>query len=721
MAVEPRASSGPGIARRMPITAQFVAVGVIVIGYFGAYMYSDHLFTNRIKGETVGIVEAMRLKNDALEIEWFAHEAWETSGAQRRRLLAQAEAEVREIDGTLAGLSQGRPASGAPAIECPRARAVYENLAATWKGGLRPRIVEILKDPAKQHVKLDGATEEFRLLADGLAKCLSEDHEDEILSRRRAGGLWIGGLSAIAVFLIWLMRGQVVKPLRLLRETARNIENGDFGTRVRVKGGGEIGVLAEGFNSMAGSLEKAFGDNKKLIRNLTSLNSSLKALLSELDVRVLLKKTVESARFLIDAQYAAIAIPRKEGGYEHFMVSGMDDALVSSIVARHGLPTGKGVFSLLLKEGKPIRIDDLSRHPAFAGVPEGHPKVSAFLGVPIILKGEIIGALHFTNRQKEGPFSQEDEDLAVSFANSAALAIKNARHMESLEELVASRTRELEDANIELKVVNKELESRRKEAEAARLLAEQANLAKSEFVANMSHELRTPLNSVIGFSEVMIEGMAGPLQDNQREYLRDIHESGRHLLSLINDILDLSKVESGRLSFEMSDFYMKSLIDGCVTMLREKALRHDISVKADVAEGVGMVSGDERKIKQAVVNLLSNAFKFTPDGGKVSIRVRRTPAGGEEGGSGGLVEVRVEDSGPGVRPEDLPRLFHPFEQLEDTLTKKHEGTGLGLALSKRFVEMHGGRIWAESRPGHGGIFVFVIPARTDFNQEEALK
>lgn len=251
----------------------------------------------------------------------------------------------------------------------------------------------------------------------------------------------------------------------------------------------------------------------------------------------------------------------------------------------------------------------------------------------------------------------------------------------------------------------------------AKVEAETANKAKSEFLANMSHELRTPLNAVIGFSEFMAEGMAGPLTDKQIEYLNDIVGSGRHLLSLINDILDLSKIEAGKTELELKEFNLRKLLEGNIVMFKEKALKHNIKTSVEVEKGLGGIVADERRIKQIIFNLLGNAFKFTQDGGSVRVAARRVASCKLQGAGEGLklesdhIEISVTDTGIGISEEDQTRLFRPFEQLEETLTKRYEGTGLGLHLSKRFVEMHGGNIWVESEKGKGSKFTFVIPVR----------
>ena len=216
----------------------------------------------------------------------------------------------------------------------------------------------------------------------------------------------------------------------------------------------------------------------------------------------------------------------------------------------------------------------------------------------------------------------------------------------------------------------------------------------------MSHELRTPLNAIIGFSEVLSERMFGEVNEKQAEYLKDIHESGRHLLSLINDILDLSKIEAGRMELEVSTFDLPTALSNAMTLIRERAQRHGIQLGMELDPALGEISADERKFKQIMLNLLSNAVKFTPDGGKVDVSAKR---------ANGAVEVAVRDTGIGIAPEDQQAVFEEFRQVGRDQMRKAEGTGLGLALTKRFVELHGGAIRLHSTPGQGSTFTVSLP------------
>jgi signal transduction histidine kinase len=216
----------------------------------------------------------------------------------------------------------------------------------------------------------------------------------------------------------------------------------------------------------------------------------------------------------------------------------------------------------------------------------------------------------------------------------------------------------------------------------------------------MSHELRTPLNAIIGFSEVLQERLFGELNEKQAEYTDDILTSGRHLLSLINEILDLSKVEAGRMELELAAFDLPLAIDNARTFVRERATRHGITLDVKVDDRLGDYVGDERKIKQILLNLLSNAVKITPEAGRIGINARPI---------NGAVEISITDTGIGIAEEDQPKIFEEFRQVGSDSAAKIEGTGLGLTLAKKFVELHGGRIWVESEAGKGSTFVFTLP------------
>ena len=255
----------------------------------------------------------------------------------------------------------------------------------------------------------------------------------------------------------------------------------------------------------------------------------------------------------------------------------------------------------------------------------------------------------------------------------------------------------------------------RKQIVEAKRKAEAANEAKSEFLANMSHELRTPLNHIIGFTELVMDKTLGEINATQEEYLGDVHQSSRHLLSLINDILDLSKVEAGKMELKPSKLNLVELLESCLVMVKEKAFKRSIQLELEADITPSEITADPRKLKQIIYNLLSNAVKFTPEGGEIRLRAQRYKMvdkniPGENDSSNGSIKISVADTGIGLNPEDIDYIFRPFEQLESSANRNFQGTGLGLSLTKEFVKLHGGKIWVESGgEGKGAEFSFVIP------------
>jgi signal transduction histidine kinase len=275
-------------------------------------------------------------------------------------------------------------------------------------------------------------------------------------------------------------------------------------------------------------------------------------------------------------------------------------------------------------------------------------------------------------------------------------------------EKLREQNTELERSRTELKMAAERLEEKNVKLTMAVDKARESDRMKSEFLANMSHELRTPLNHIIGFTELVLDKNFGELNKVQEEYLTDVDKSSKHLLSLINDILDLSKVEAGKLDLELSDLNLKMLLESSLVILKEKAIRHSIDLKLDLNAIPEIISADERKLKQILYNLLSNAVKFSQDSGQVNISTKQViiPTDGNQQTA---IEISVRDTGIGIRQEDLERIFDPFEQADNSASRRYQGTGLGLSLTKKLVELHGGKIWAESEgEGKGSTFSFII-------------
>ena len=405
------------------------------------------------------------------------------------------------------------------------------------------------------------------------------------------------------------------------------------------------------------------------VDQLTALGEISQAVSSTLDIETVLQTIVSRASQLAGAD--GCAMYEYDDATEAFHIRAthnLDPILVATLRATP-LRKGEGAMGRAAETREPTQVADI----AAPGTYESHIRDTllkagsrALLSVPLLREGEIIGSLSL-NRHAPGEFPAETVEVLKTFATQSALAIQNARLF-----------REIADKSAQL---------------------ETASRHKSEFLANMSHELRTPLNAIIGFSEVLNERMFGELNDKQAEYLRDIHASGTHLLSLINDILDLSKVEAGRMELELTDFDLPAAIDNAVTLVRERASRKGVTVEVSVEEQVGVIRGDERKIRQVLLNLLPNAIKFTAEGGRIGVAAFPND---------GSVEVSVRDTGAGIEPEDHEAVFEEFRQVGASAAKQ-EGTGLGLALARQFIELHGGKIWVTSQVGAGSTFTFTLP------------
>jgi GAF domain-containing protein/anti-sigma regulatory factor (Ser/Thr protein kinase) len=416
-------------------------------------------------------------------------------------------------------------------------------------------------------------------------------------------------------------------------------------------------------------LEARTSELTQSVEKLTALGEISRAVSSTLDVETVLGTIVSRASQLAGADGCAIYEYDESTQTFHMRAAHDVDAGLVETLRAMPLRKGEGLMGRATETREPIQIADI----AAPGVYQSHLRdvligegYRALLSVPLLREEQIIGSLSL-NRKEPGEFPPEVIEVLKTFATQSALAIQNARLF-----------REIEAKSLELEVASRH---------------------KSEFLANMSHELRTPLNAIIGFSEVLSEGMFGEVSEKQAEYLRDILESGRHLLSLINDILDLSKIEAGRMELELNVFNLPQALDDALTLVRERATRRGIALHKAVDPQLGAIQADERKVKQVLLNLLSNALKFTPEGGQIEVRAVPTD---------GAVEVSVKDTGIGIAPDDQEAVFEEFRQVGGA-DKKAEGTGLGLALCRKFVELHGGRIWVTSQVGAGSTFTFTLP------------
>ena len=422
-----------------------------------------------------------------------------------------------------------------------------------------------------------------------------------------------------------------------------------------------------------------------------------KQLLEEL-VRVVIENAGAQKGFLILPEDGTLCIEAAglvgEGGID----------VLKSIPIESSQELSTSIVNYVARTRETVVLDDAVHDGGFTDDPYvTKTGAKSVLCSPIIHKGDLTAIVYLENNLTTAAFTPGRVEVLRLLGSQAAVSLENARLYENLELRVVARTAELEKANVDLKM---EIDEKRRAQEAfceAKVTAEKTNRAKSEFLANMSHELRTPLNAVIGFSELLEDQSYGGMNTDQLTYVSQIHGAGEHLLQLINDILDLAKVESGRLELQISSIDLAVQLPNSLSMIKEKAHKHGIKLDLRISDELQeiRVPADEVKFKQIMFNLLSNAVKFTPDGGSVTVEARL---------ESGYVVVSVSDTGIGIRSEDREKIFGAFEQVDSSHARRQQGTGLGLALTRRLAELHGGRILVESPGlGKGSTFEVVLP------------
>jgi signal transduction histidine kinase len=465
-----------------------------------------------------------------------------------------------------------------------------------------------------------------------------------------------------ALFVPLLREGKAVGCLTILRATT-----GEFDTK-------EI-TLAQTFADQAViAIEnvRLFNETKEALEQQTATAEVLQVISSSVaDTQPVFDKILRSCERLFAGDEVGIMLAGDDGQLHLGAQGGANPYL--GMREQLPAPLEGSATALSIRERRVLHythvLTDPEVPPVLRTLASGRGVDYSIAMAPMLWEGRGVGSI-FVTHAPPSPFSAKDLELLKTFADQAVIAIQNARLFN-----------EIQDKSRQLEI---------------------ANQHKSEFLANMSHELRTPLNAIIGFSEVLIERMFGELNEKQDDYLKDIFTSGKHLLSLINDILDLSKIEAGRMELDVENFDVPSALSNAMTLVRERAQRHGITLGLEVEPSIGEMRADERKFKQILLNLLTNAVKFTPDGGRVDVRAKLVS---------GVLAVAVTDTGIGIAKDDQAAVFEEFKQVGRHYTNKQEGTGLGLALTKRFVELHGGTLTLDSEPGKGSTFTFTLPSQ----------
>jgi signal transduction histidine kinase len=505
----------------------------------------------------------------------------------------------------------------------------------------------------------------------------------------RTGILLLVGLG-MAVLASVLIGRRVVRPLALLQHGAARLGSGDLDYRLTVTTADEFQTLADEFNRMASQLQASYADLEqkveertrelaRSVQELQALEEIGRAVNSTLDLQTVLTTIVSYAVQLSGAD-AGIVYEYDEATQE-FHLRAAQELEVEALTALRTTPPrlGDGAMGRAAALRQPVPILDVrdtepySEHLRSLLVRTG---LCSLLAVPLLREEYIVGGL-VVLRKSPGAFPPAVVELLRTFATQSALAIQNARLF-----------REIGEKGQQLEIASKH---------------------KSQFLANMSHELRTPLNAILGYTELILDEIYGEVPDSLRDVLERVQQSGRHLLDLINDVLDISKMEAGQLTLSLNEYSMAEVVHTVSTAVESLATEKGLALKVDLAPDLPRGKGDERRLAQVLLNLVGNAIKFT-DAGEVQIQVTATDS---------VFTVAVADSGPGIAEPDQQTIFEEFQQADSSSTRLKGGTGLGLAIVKRIVEMHGGRVWVESSFGKGSTFWFTLPVRVE-QQKEAV-
>ncbi|WP_287211731.1 ATP-binding protein [Mesorhizobium sp.] len=484
------------------------------------------------------------------------------------------------------------------------------------------------------------------------------------------------GSILLALALGYIISWSLIEPVKKIETRLRQIAAGDFAQQVTVVNRDELGVLAGNVNQTSEQLGRLYQEVQartaelaRSVGELEALGEVSKAVNSTLDLNTVLQTIVAKAVQLSDTDAGTIYVfSSTRQQFRPRATYGMSDELIAAI-SNKAIGLNDPGIGEAARRRVPVQVPDLSE-----GTPSPAQKIVLDAGyrgvlvVPLLRPNKIVGAL-VVRRRKPGEFDDQIVHLLETFAAQSVLALQNAKLFREIEE----KGRELEAASRH----------------------------KSQFLANMSHELRTPLNSVLGFTELLVDGIYGELPDKAKATVARVQANGRHLLGLINDVLDLSKIEAGQFTLALEDYSVGQIVRSAATAVEPLARSKGLSLAATVAENLPLGRGDERRLTQVLLNLAGNAVKFT-ESGAIDILADAVD---------GHFEIIVRDTGPGIAPTDQALIFDEFQQVDNSSTRQKGGTGLGLAISKRIVEMHGGTIGVESVPGSGSTFRMKIPIR----------
>jgi signal transduction histidine kinase len=493
------------------------------------------------------------------------------------------------------------------------------------------------------------------------------------------------GMATLASLLI---SRRVVRPVGILRQGAARIGAGALDHRIDVQTGDELEALATEFNRMATQLQESYaGLEQKVEERTQELSEALEqqTVTSEVlkvisrstfELQPVLETLIENATKLCGADKGFIL--RRDGELFRLAVSYNVPPELKDFFERNPISPGRGtVVGRVALEYQAVHIPDVLADPEYQLKDleaQTRGGLRTILGVPMLSEGALIGVI-VIRRTEVQPFTNKQIELVSTFADQAVIAIENVRLFQELQ----ARTSELEIASKH----------------------------KSQFLANMSHELRTPLNGIQGYTELIMDGIYGEVPEKLQEVMARIQQSGTRLLGLINAVLDLSKIEAGRITLALADYSMPGVVHNVFTAVEPLAAEKKLTLNVEVQPDLPVGRGDEQRLTQVLTNLVGNAIKFT-EVGKVGVQVTST---------NGTFTVAVSDTGTGIAEADQEKVFEEFQQADSSSTRKKGGTGLGLTIAKKIIELHGGRIWVESSLGKGSTFSFTLPVRVEQQRE----